>query len=152
MAEVVLVNDKTYLDDFIRLNEAWISRYFKLEAPDFALARNPARIIDDGGFVFTLLADNQVAGVCALFRESAQVFQLARMAVDVTCLGKGYGHHLMATAIQKLEEIHATRVFLLSNTKLTAAIALYRKHGFTVMNEEQHPVYARCNIMMERMV
>ncbi|MBZ0105708.1 MAG: hypothetical protein K8H84_08765 [Sulfuricella denitrificans] len=44
----VLINNKQYLPDFIRLNEAWIARYFRIEEADRELARNPAKIIADG--------------------------------------------------------------------------------------------------------
>lgn len=148
----ILVNRKEYLGDFIRLNEAWITRYFKIEDADRALAGNPEKIIESGGYVFTLLVDGAVSGVCALFKENDQCFQLARMAVTPNHQGKGYGNQLMLAAIDKLREVGAKRVYLLSNTTLTSAIALYKKHGFTVLREGQHPIYARCDIVMEKML
>lgn len=148
----VLINRKQYLADFIRLNENWIAHYFRIEEADRELARDPARIIVDGGYVFTLLEQEQVVGVCALFKEDDEVFQLARMAVSSESRGKGYGDTLMNAALKHLHKIGASRAYLLSNTILAPAIALYRKHGFTVLSEGQHPVYARCNIVMEKML
>ncbi|HUW28752.1 MAG TPA: GNAT family N-acetyltransferase [Sulfuriferula sp.] len=148
----VLINQKQYLPDFICLNEDWITHYFRIEAADRELARNPARIILDGGYIFTLLEQEQVVGVCALFKEDDNVFQLARMAVSPKSQGKGYGDALINAAFAKLRELKASRVYLLSNTILAPAIALYRKHGFTVLCEGQHPVYSRCNIVMEKML
>lgn len=148
----VLINQKQYLPDFIRLNEDWIAHHFRIEEADRELARNPARIISEGGYIFTLLEENQVVGVCALFREDANVFQLARMAVSPEFQGKGFGHALTDAAFEHLHKIGASRVYLLSNTVLIPAIALYRKHGFTVLCEGQHPVYARCNIVMEKVL
>ena len=144
------VNAPQYMPDFIRLNEAWIAHYFKIEEADRALARNPTKIIDDGGYIFTLLEDSRVAGVCALFKEADGAYQLARMAVSREFQGEGYGNLLMDTAFAKLQDIGASRVYLLSNTILAPAIALYRKYGFTVLREGQHPVYARCNIVLEK--
>ncbi len=149
---MVLVNEKQYLTDFIRLNEAWITYYFKLEDADVALASNPAKIIEGGGYVFTLVDAGQVIGVCALFKDSDRVFQLARMAVKKELRGSGYGDVLLKAAIAKLQEIKAKRVYLLSNTILTPAIHLYKKHGFTVLSEGQHPDYARCDIVMEKII
>jgi len=148
----VLINQKQYLPDFIRLNEDWIAHYFRIEEADRELARNPAGIISDGGYIFTLLEADQVVGVCALFKEDANVFQLARMAVSPEFQGKGFGHALIDAAFEHLHKIGASRVHLLSNTILAPAIALYRKHGFTVLSEGKHPVYARCNIVMEKVL
>lgn len=148
----ILINQKQYLPDFIRLNEDWISHYFRIEEADRELARNPAGIIDDGGYIFSLLEKEQVVGVCALFKEEDDVFQLARMAVSPETQRKGYGDALMNAAFEHLHKIGASRVYLLSNTILAPAIALYRKHGFTVLGEGQHPVYARFNIVMEKLL
>lgn len=146
----VLINQKQYLPDFIRLNEDWIAHYFRIEEADRELARNPARIIADGGYIFTLLKEEQVVGVCALFKEEDDVFQLARMAVSPEFQGKGYGDALVEAAFAKLREIKAKRVYLLSNTILAPAIALYKKHGFSVFSEGAHPAYSRCNIVMKK--
>jgi len=146
----ILVNQIQYLPDFIRLNEDWIAHYFKIEEADRELARNPAKIISEGGYIFTLLEEGQVVGVCALFKEGDNVFQLARMVVAPNFRGKGYGGVLINAAFEHLRKIEASQVYLLSNTILAPAIALYKKYGFTVQREGQHPVYARCNIIMEK--
>ena len=146
----LLENRKELLDDFIRLNEEWISRYFDLEEADRALARDPYRVIEKGGFIFSLVEDGEVAGVCALFNEGEGVFELARMAVSPRFHGNGYGSRLMEVCLEKLKVIGAKRVYLISNTKLKAAIALYKKYGFETVSEGQHPVYARADIVMGR--
>ncbi|MEZ0247410.1 MAG: GNAT family N-acetyltransferase [Methylophilaceae bacterium] len=146
----VLINQAEFLDNFIRLNETWITHYFRLEEADRSLAGHPAKIIEDGGFIFTLLVNSEAVGVCALFKDDDHTFQLARMAVAQEHQGKGYGDVLMSAAIGKLHEIKARRVYLLSNTILVQAISLYQKHGFTTISEGQHPNYARCNIVMEK--
>ena len=145
-------NKKEFLSDFIRLNEEWISTYFEIEEVDRILAKNPYQIIENGGYIFSLISDSDVLGVCALFNEGNGVFELARMAVSPKHQGKGYGHKLISACLAKLEEIGASKVYLVSNTKLEAAIALYKRHGFETISEGPHPVYSRANIVMERMV
>jgi ribosomal protein S18 acetylase RimI-like enzyme len=44
----------------------------------------------------------------------------------------------------------ATDVRLYTNTVLSPAVALYRKFGFRTVSEGPHPLYARCNIVMEK--
>ena len=87
-----------------------------------------------------------------MFNEGEGVYELARMAVSPQHQGKGFGRELMGAALAKLKAIGATKVRLLSNTKLEAAIALYRKHGFKTASLGPHPTYARCDIVMERTV
>jgi ribosomal protein S18 acetylase RimI-like enzyme len=148
----ILENKKEYLHDFIRLNEAWISTYFKIEAVDIELAANPYKVIENGGFIFSVLVDDSVVGACALFNSGDGIYELARMAVSPEHQGKGYGNALIVTCIKKLKAIGATKVYLVSNTKLESAIALYKKHHFEVTFEGAHPVYLRANIVMERKI
>ena len=143
-------NNHVHLEDFVRLNESWITEYFSLEEADRALAANPARVIDQGGFIFSLVTDGEVVGVCALFKEDNGRFQLARMAVERRLQGRGYGRALMKHALTQADSIGAKSTFLLTNTRLEAAIHLYEQYGFLRTFEGQHPVYSRCNLIMER--
>ena len=112
----------------------------------------PYKIIEDGGYIFSLVSESKVLGVCALFNDGDGIYELARMAVSPTCHGKGYGNQLIEHCLSKLKEISAQKVYLVSNTKLGAAIGLYKKYGFKTVLEGPHPVYSRANIVMERHV
>lgn len=139
-----------HCDSFIRLNEQWITEHFSIEEADRGLADNPMQIVEGGGHIISLVESDRVVGVCALFKESYDCFQLARMAVDPNERGKGYGDVLIKAAIDRASSRGAKSIYLISNTVLTPAISLYRKHGFRTREEGQHPVYARANIVMER--
>ncbi|WP_075186651.1 GNAT family N-acetyltransferase [Teredinibacter haidensis] len=145
-------NSREYLADFIRLNEEWIGHYFAIEETDRNLASNPFKIIEDGGYIFSLISGDKVIGVCALFNEGEGVFELARMAISPAYQGNGYGNRLIEHCLSKLKKINAQRVYLVSNTKLGTAIGLYKKYGFQTVSEGPHPVYSRANIVMERHV
>jgi N-acetylglutamate synthase-like GNAT family acetyltransferase len=146
----VIENQKEYLEDFIRLNEEWITTYFELEEADRALAANPYQIIENGGYIFSLVSDDKVLGTCALFNEGNGIFELARMAVSPKYQNSGFGQKLILACFSKLSEIGAKKVYLVSNTKLEAAISLYKKNGFKTVTIGQHPVYSRANIVMDR--
>lgn len=146
----VLENEKSLLNDFIRLNEEWISTYFEIEDADRALAENPYRIIEAGGYIFSLVSGREVLGVCALFNDGNGTYELARMAVSPMYQRSGFGNKLISVCLDKLSAIGAHKVYLVSNTRLEAAIALYKKHGFKTVSEGRHPVYSRANIVMER--
>jgi N-acetylglutamate synthase-like GNAT family acetyltransferase len=99
-----------------------------------------------------MISDNNVIGVCALFNDGDGVFELARMAVSPDFQGRGYSNLLIEHCFLKLKAINAIKVYLVSNTKLGAAIGLYKKNGFQTVSEGAHPLYSRANIVMERHV
>lgn len=131
----VVENRKEHLKEFIRLNEEWISTYFSIEDVDRALAADPYQIIENSGYIFSLVVGGEVLGVCALFNENKGVFELARMAVAPNHQGKGYSNLLIEACFKKLKDVGANRVYLVSNTQLKAAISLYKKYGFNVILE-----------------
>lgn len=143
-------NNRAHLPEFVRLNELWIAEHFSIEQADRDLAANPAAVIERGGFVFSLVCDGQVLGVCALFKETDERFQLARMAVRPDMRGQGLGRMLIEHALDHAKKIGAKSLYLLSNTVLAPAIALYESVGFQVTSRCQHSVYTRCNVIMER--
>ena len=71
-----------------------------------------------------------VRGTCAVVPEGPDGFELAKMAVDPAARGQGYGDLLMRAAIDFARGAGASRLILVSNTKLEPAIRLYRKYGF----------------------
>jgi putative acetyltransferase len=148
----IFENNRNHLNDFIRLNEEWISSYFEIKEMDRKLASNPQKIINDGGYIFSMVVDNQVIGVCSLFNKGNNIYELARMAVSPNHQGKGYGNQLINRCLLKAHEIKSKKIDLISNTKLKAAISLYNKHGFKTVSTEQHPVYSRANITMEKYI
>ena len=146
------VNERSHCAKFIALNEQWITEHFAIEEVDRLLAADPFKFVGDGGYLFSLEIQDCVVVVCELFREAPDCFQLARMAVDPDSRGNGYGRVLMDAAIVKARESGGKKIFLLSNTRLESAIALYETSGFKVTASGQHPQYARCNIVMERIL
>lgn len=146
------IDNQNHCEDFVRLNEAWISEYFSIEEADRKLAADPFRVVRDGGHILSLTENGRVVGVCALIKEADDRYQLARMAVDAANRGKGYGGELLKAALTVLRKRRAKSVYLLSNTVLAPAIGLYRKHGFRTISEEPHPDYDRCNIVMEKLL
>ena len=136
-------------DAFRRLNEAWISRYFRIEEPDTRVLEAPKeQILDKGGHILVAVRDGEPIGVCALLRVDDVTFELAKMAVAEHARGLGAGFLLGEAAKVTAREAGASRLILESNTILTPAISLYRKLGFTEFTGVPSE-YNRCNIHME---
>ena len=145
----VVPYEASHREAFRQLNEAWISRYFRLEPPDLRVLDAPQEeILDKGGHILVAVRDREPIGVCALLRVDEQTFELVKMAVAEHARGVGAGYLLGEAAKVRAREEGASRLILESNTILAPAIALYRKLGFTEVTGVPSE-YARCNIHME---
>jgi N-acetylglutamate synthase-like GNAT family acetyltransferase len=137
---------------FRRLNEEWITRFFKLEDKDIDMLANPQRtILDDGGKILMAFQDGEAVGCCALIRIAPGEFEVAKMAVTPTAQGKGMGRKLLAKTIEVAAAAGATRLYLVTHDSLTPAIRLYESLGFKHLPPERvvPSVYERANVFME---
>ena len=144
--------EAAHRETFRQLNEAWITRYFRLEEADLRALNDPeGYILAKGGFIFIALWEGEPVGACALIKVDQRVFELAKMAVSDKIQGKGIGYALGKACIDKAKQLGIQKVELLSNTLLQPAINLYRKLGF---KEVPLPPtdYERANIKMEMML
>jgi N-acetylglutamate synthase-like GNAT family acetyltransferase len=132
------------------LNEAWIRRWFTLEAKDEEVLSNPqGAILDKGGRIFIAEQENgQVVGCVALQAMSDGGLEVAKMAVEEAARGSGVGRRLMQECVAAARAAGAARLYLESNRKLAPAIGLYRAFGFRELEPTPTP-YARCDIQME---
>jgi DNA-binding MarR family transcriptional regulator/predicted GNAT family N-acyltransferase len=140
-----------YLQAFKKLNEEWITKWFKMEEADHKALDNPEDyIINKGGHILVALYDGAPAGVCALIKmdDPAYDFELAKMAVSAAMQGKNIGWLLGNAVIEKARSRGAGKIYLESNTILKPAINLYHKLGFKKVAGHTTP-YERCNIQME---
>ena len=116
---------------FRALNHEWISYYFTLEPIDNEMLDDPqGYILNPGGHIFMASYDGDLVGTCALINEHGGVYELAKMAVSPRAQGLGIGWALGTAALDKARELGASRVELLSNSRLTPALKLYEKLGF----------------------
>ena len=147
---VVVRYREEFRSAFERLNRDWIETYFVLEAADREILGDPRRtILDPGGQVFFVLEGGEVQGTCAVLRHSVDECEIAKMAVAPAARGRGYGDRLMEASLAFAREIDSRRVVIVSNTVLSPAIRLYRKHGFVEVPLASDGRYRRANIRLE---
>jgi len=140
-----------YAEAFKKLNEEWITAFFKMEDDDHKVLNDPKRyILNKGGKILVALYDNEPVGVCALLKlhDPDYDYELAKMAVAPAAQGKNIGWLLGQAIIEKAKSLGAKAIYLGSNTKLQPAINLYYKLGFTKIAGHATP-YERCNFQME---
>lgn len=127
----IIAYTPVYKDAFRLLNEAWIDKYFVLEEEDRRILNDPEKnIIKEGGFIFFAVADNKAVGTCALIYTGEHTYELCKMCVAPGAQGKHLGYRLCEAAIHKATQLNAISIHLETNSKLQAAIHLYKKLGF----------------------
>ena len=145
----VVAYESLYAADFKRLNVAWIERYFRVEAEDLAQLSDPEKyILAAGGQVYLALLNRQPVGTCGIIKESDEIYELIKMAVDERFQGKQIGLKLCQHAIDAARALGGKQMWLESNTRLTPAITLYKKVGFYQV-EMTPSVFERANIRMQ---
>jgi len=137
---------------FRKLNEEWISRYFRLETKDEEALANPqSSILASGGRIFFANIGDQCVGCCALLRSGPDEFEVGKMAVSSSWQGSGIGRKLLQAAIEAARSAGARRLFLETNHILTPAIHLYESVGFKPVPPDRiaPSPYARSDVSME---
>jgi len=136
-------------DHFKTLNLEWLEAQFSVEPVDEEVLSNPERVIlEPGGFIFFARLGEEVVGTCALLKQGDR-YELIKMAVTERFRGRQAGKKLMLHALEVARAQGARAVYLVTNSSLTAAISLYRKVGFRVLQAGPHPKYERGDLTME---
>lgn len=135
---------------FKALNEAWISKYFALEAKDREVLNDPeGMILKPGGRIFMVIHEGEAVGCAALLKMADGGYEVAKMTVSETLRGSGMGRLLMERCIAAGAEDGAPRLYLETNSGLAPALALYRATGFKDLAPAKTE-YVRADVFMER--
>jgi ribosomal protein S18 acetylase RimI-like enzyme len=134
---------------FRRLNEEWLRKYFTIEPVDEETFARCGDIVSGGGAILFARLDGELVGTCALIRETADRFELSKMAVTERYRGLHIGKRLMEAALDRARELGGRTVFLMTSSRLDAAVSLYRRTGFRITHSGPHAKYARSDLVME---
>lgn len=137
---------------FRRLNEEWITRYFRIEPKEALIMADPEKtILSPGGRIFFAVDGERQVGCCALVPLGDKEFEVAKMAVEPGYQGRGIGRRLLQTAIAQSRATGAKRLYLETNHALTPAIRLYESLGFKHIDPERivPSQYERADVYME---
>ncbi len=133
---------------FEKINRDWIEKFFWMEPIDVDVLQKPAdHIINKGGSILMATYSSEIAGTVALKFVDKETYEFTKMGVIEKFQGKKIGEALALAAIQKAKSFQAKKIILYSNTKLSAAISLYKKLGFVEVPLDGP--YKRSDIKME---
>ena len=137
---------------FFALNEAWISKLFKLEPKDLTTLREPeTQILSKGGYIYMACQLDRAVGCCALLDMGSGTFEVSKMGVAESERGKGVGRFLLQHVVDDARRLGISRLYLETNHILKNAIHLYESIGFRHLSPEEikPSPYARADVYME---
>lgn len=150
MTSTIIPFDAKHRDAFYDLNIWWFEKYFSIEEAQKEMLRNPEdTILADGGEVYFALEDGRAVGTVAMKTYGDGIYELTKLGVDPNIHGGGHGRRLCETVIEEYKKRGGIRLFLETHTKLTAAMALYKKLGFVLAENPLGDVYAGTDCYME---
>lgn len=144
--------DKEY---FAKFNLEWLEKQFEVEESDYRILYNPKEeIIDKGGQILFAKVDEQIVGTIAIIKHENNKCEFTKMAVTQKFQGQQIGKRLLEEAIDVAKKMNCNKVFLLTSLKLQRAIDLYKKNGFSIIQENAHKEYnlKRPSILMEYII
>ncbi|KON69789.1 GCN5 family acetyltransferase [Peribacillus butanolivorans] len=137
MAEVLIVPyNSEYKEDLKRLSYEWLEKYVSVEPEDEKIINNPEEVVlNCGGFIFFAKYNIEIVGTVSLIKlDGENAFELAKLAVTEKYQGLKIGRRLMEKCIEVAKLEGASKIVLFTNHKLTAAIELYKKFGFSFVS------------------
>jgi glutamate/tyrosine decarboxylase-like PLP-dependent enzyme/GNAT superfamily N-acetyltransferase len=143
------VNNPSHYQAFKEINYAWINKYFKVEQGDLDSLENPVKyFIATGGAVLLACRGDEILGTTALKPIGDDSLELCKMGVSEGTRGLGIGYVIGEAAIKKAKESGAKRLYLETNSSLSPALNLYKKLGFSRVENFTSP-YIRADVAME---
>ena len=142
--------DDQYSQDFTRLNRDWLEGFGLLEEADAHHLDAPYEsIIAPGGEIFFALEKDAIVGTCAAIPHDGDNVEVAKLAVRPDARGKGIGRLLTEAVIAYARHINASKIFLVSSTRLKTALKLYESIGFEYAPLPQKTAYTTADIYMK---
>lgn len=140
-----------YKADFIKMNQAWISELFELEAEDIKELENIDATIAKGGNIFFALDEDECVMACCMIAPMEDgTWEILKFAARGMYTGTGAGNACLKACIAYAREQQAKRILIVSNRKCVQALHLYRKNGFIeIPVDKQKFPFERADIAFE---
>lgn len=141
--------EQRYQSDFKRLNLEWLDSYGLTETHDLEILDDPeGMVIDAGGFIFLAMENERVIGTAGIAKEGKNTYELIKMTVETSYQGQGTGKLLLERCLAEAQKRKAEKIFLYSNSQLSAALKMYEKYGFRYIDAADSPMLT-ADIKME---
>ena len=124
--------DSRYKNDFIEMNEAWISEMFRLEPEDRRLLNEIENELAKGAQIFFAIDEetNRVASCCMVAPFNEDEWEIEKFATRKEFAGRGAGTATLKACVEYAKSRGCKKLLIVSNTKCEQALRLYFKAGF----------------------
>ena len=149
----VIEYQQEYKKDFIKFNTDWIEDNFgSLEKEDIDTFNHIEKSLEEGAMIYFAIEKGNVLATCMAkpFDESG-TWELCKLGSNKHFPHKGAGSAVFQAAMDWAVKHGASRLFILSNSKLKAALHIYEKYGFHEIKLEDYE-YVRGDIAFEYIV
>lgn len=143
---------KKYEKDFIRLNTAWVEKFFVMEQEDRDILYHAEALIKKGAMIFFAVEENQVLATCMVMPFGNHVWEICKLAADEGYQGKGAGSNVFKACMEYAVDHGAEKITLISNHILKPALHIYEKFGFRRVPVDRGNEYERCDVQCEYIV
>ena len=137
-----------YKNDFIKLNTAWIEKFFVMEPADVEMLNNAEELLKKGAMIFFALENEKVISTCMVIPLEKNIWEIAKLATDENSQGKGAGRAVFDACVDYAVKNGAEKIIIISNHILKPALNLYEKSGFTRVNLDRQE-YSRADVQYE---
>lgn len=155
MKAIEIINYNPLLrPDFERISKQWMEQFhLPMGNLDSNQLSNPELyILAKGGAILFAKEGEDILGTVGLVKsendEIPVVYEMIKMGVKPAARGRGVGQLLGMAVLEKARQMGGNRVVLYSNSKMHAALGLYKKLGFREIPSSCSPC-GRCNVKME---
>lgn len=150
--EVIEYQEK-YKKEFIQFNTEWIEDNFgSLEEEDLHTFRHIEESLAQGAMIYFAIENGNVLATCmAKPTDENGKWELCKLGSNKLLPHKGAGSAVFEAAMNWAVSHGAEKLFILSNSKLKAALHIYEKYGFYEIKLDNYE-YTRGDIAFECMV
>lgn len=144
--------DAKYKEDFIQFNKDWIIDNFGfLEDEDIKTFEKIEEELENGAMIYFVIEGDTALACCMAKPMKNGDWEICKLASNKNRPHKGCGSTAFEAAIQWAINHGAKRLFILSNSRLKAAIHIYEKFGFKEIKLNNYE-YERGDIAFEKII
>lgn len=145
----IIEYDAKYKADFIQFNKDWIIDNFGvLEKEDIETFDTIDEVPAKGGMIYFAVEDGVALAACMTKPMQDGTWKICKLCSNKSRPHKGSGTAVFGASMQWAVNHGAKRLFILSNSKLKAAIHIYEKYGFREIKLDDYE-YVRGDIAFE---